>query len=213
MKNVKKPHTKRVSEQGPRPLFVPWPVTLVYLTTPIYSKLVESNSLQLLRVTNTSSSSTRIEKPTATISALVHIVRIADLNHPAYGQHGLFAAQKLPPDSFIVQYLGYVHDEFDTDESSDYDICLDRELGISVDAANIGNEARFINDYRGVRPEGPNAEFRDCWVEVEERLWEKRIGIYVLTAGKSGKRAGGIGQGQEILVSYGKGFWSERQKK
>jgi hypothetical protein len=40
---------------------------------------------------------------------------------------------------------------------------------------------------------------------------EKRVGVFVLSAGKSGKRAKGIGRGQEILVSYGKGFWTERQ--
>ena len=37
------------------------------------------------------------------------------------------------------------------------------------------------------------------------------VGVFVLSAGKSGKRAKGIGRGQEILVSYGKGFWAGRQ--
>jgi hypothetical protein len=32
-----------------------------------------------------------------------------------------------------------------------------------------------------------------------------------LSAGKTGKRAKGIARGQEILISYGKGFWTERQ--
>lgn len=73
----------------------------------------------------------------------------------------------------------------------------------------MGNEARFINDFRGIAPSA-NAEFRDVWVDVGKGYLEKRMALYVLTAGKSGKRAKGIGKGEEILVSYGKGFWAER---
>jgi hypothetical protein len=57
----------------------------------------------------------------------------------------------------------------------------------------------------------PNAEFRDIYVEAAAGKVEKRVGVFVLSAGKSGKRAKGIGRGQEILISYGKGFWMERQ--
>lgn len=35
--------------------------------------------------------------------------------------------------------------------------------------------------------------------------WERRVGIFVLSAGKAGKRKGGIKAGEEVLVSYGKG--------
>jgi len=95
------------------------------------------------------------------------------------------------------------------DETSDYDLSLDREVGISVDASHMGNEARFINDYRGIA-QAPNAEFRDIFVAVANNKVEKRVGVFVLSAGKSGKRSKGIARGQEILVSYGKGFWAER---
>jgi len=115
------------------------------------------------------------------------------------------------PDSFIICYLGYVHSQEDTDLSSDYDLSIDRELNIGIDATHMGNEARFINDYRGIGP-APNAEFRDIWIDVGQGVLEKRIGVYVLSAGKSGKRAKGITKGAEILVSYGKGFWHERQR-
>jgi hypothetical protein len=96
------------------------------------------------------------------------------------------------------------------DETSDYDLSLDRESGIGVDASKMGNEARFMNDYRGVAA-GPNAEFRDVLVDVGFGIVEKRMGIFVLSTGKSGKRAKGIERGEEILVNYGKGFWAERQ--
>jgi hypothetical protein len=143
-------------------------------------------------------------------SPLVRIVTIAETSHPACGQRGLFASQNLPSDSFIIGYLGYIHGKDDADPHSDYDLCLDRELGIGIDAAKMGNEARFINDYRGVSSSGPNAEFREMWIDAGNGQVAKRMGVYVLSAGKSGKRSKGIGKGQEILISYGKGFWSER---
>lgn len=105
--------------------------------------------------------------------------------------------------------MGYVHGPADLDEDSDYDLSLDRELGVGVDASKMGNEARFINDYRGVST-GPNAEFRLVFIDVGKGQVEKRMGVFVLSAGKSGKRAKGIEKGKEILVSYGKGFWAER---
>lgn len=201
-------------------------------------------------------------------------------------------------------------------DTSNYDLNLYRseDIELAIDAAHMGNEARFCNDYRGVpaqissqdsvqreqwnrkkkrtaktwngtdRPvEGsypsfdfdkshqaiPNAEFRDVWLEwapdvqshevaqkdtekaskeqhstafggskrkskgIESRegvqnstrasksaekmsLRQKRrnkigmrgVAIFVLPVGKSGKRKDGIRAGQEILVSYGKGFWA-----
>lgn len=182
-------------------------------------------------------------------------------------------------------------------DTSDYDLSMIRDgnLELAVDAAQIGNEARFCNDYRGVplavsvsnqqtstafdrkskrtakswneqklhqsESQGnyaqttsiPNAEFRDVWFEwstdmdsedvsdLNQRLnslqvrnnitdvhsvssedvqktklasARKRkagmrgVAIFVLPAGKSGKRKHGIPEGHEILVSYGKGFWA-----
>ncbi|CAK4032218.1 hypothetical protein B0A54_05901 [Lecanosticta acicola] len=138
--------------------------------------------------------------------------------HPAMGQRGLFAAQHLPPDTCILLYLGLVHTNSlsDTDPHSDYDLNLDRELGLSVDAATCGNESRCANDYRGIA-ERPNAEFSDCFVQVpsskraEGVRWERRVAISVLSAGKAGLRKAGIKAGEEILVSYGKGFWEGRK--
>ena len=142
----------------------------------------------------------------------VQCQKISDEIHPANGQYGLFAAHHLAPDSFILPYLGYVHTEAESDETSNYDLSLDRDVGIGVDAATMGNEARFINDYRGVPgADKANVEFRDIWIDVGRGKAGKCIGIFVLPAGKSGKRAVGIRKGEEILVSYGKGFWQARK--
>ena len=84
---------------------------------------------------------------------------------------------------------------------------LDREIGLSVDSARAGNEARCANDYRGIA-ERANAEWRDCYVQVPStkraggKRWERRVGIFVLSAGKAGKRTAGIKAGEEILVNY-----------
>lgn len=75
----------------------------------------------------------------------------------------------------------------------------------------MGNEARFVNDYRGVPGTGrPNAEFCEVW---DVRRGEKGMAVFVLPAGKKDQGKGsGIAKGQEILVSYGKGFWGKRKE-
>lgn len=174
--------------------------------------------------------------------------------------------------------------EIDSWDKSDYDLNLfrDEDIELAVDAAQMGNEARFCNDYRGVPSEIhssgnkqferstkrsakistsphesggkstsyaletaiPNAEFKDVWfewseddseVETEERVPEaiealslqdnrlvadriittgevtrpsrkrkkrpgmRGVAIFVLPAGKAGKRKHGIRKDQEVL--------------
>ena len=187
-----------------------WPVDVIFLTAPVYSKSIQPEQL---RVRGPNPPNPRM--PTLDASGgpcrKVHIQPIIDQSHPANGQSGLFAAQNLRPDTFICFYLGFIHDQTETDPTSNYDLSLDRELQIGVDATDMGNEARFINDYRGIC-EGPNVEFRDCLVDIGGHILERRIGVFVLSPGKKGgNRAKGITKGEEIVVSYGKGFWSHRK--
>ncbi|KAK0835213.1 hypothetical protein LTR02_007054 [Friedmanniomyces endolithicus] len=99
----------------------------------------------------------------------------------------------------------------DQDPHSDYDLNLDHDLGLSVDAARAGNESRCTNDYRGIA-ERPNAEFRDCYVQVPctkraaGTKWERRVAVFVLSAGKAGKRKAGVKAGEEVL-----GYWEGRK--
>jgi hypothetical protein len=186
-----------------------WVGQTIYLHAPSYSKKLSSDKTSALIVRrSTLEPHIQVYKTQGPYSN-VKITPVSDSAHPAHGQHALHANQHLPPDSFILPYLGYVHDQTDLNESSDYDLSLDRELGIGVDASKMGNEARFINDYRGVSS-APNAEFRDIYVDIEGGKVAMSVGVFVLSAGKSGKRAKGVAKGQEICVSYGKGFWSER---
>lgn len=163
-------------------------------------------------------------------SPLVEIRSITDPNHPACGQRGLFAARNLRAGSFILPYLGVYHrgnvsagrpgTNPHNKRESDYDLWLDREADVAVDADRQGNEARFVNDYRGTGKPRANAEFREVW---DPRRGERGMAVFVLPAGKrallqaaangqGSSSVGGIAQGDEILVSYGKGFWEMRQK-
>ncbi|CAE6432483.1 unnamed protein product [Rhizoctonia solani] len=127
------------------------------------------------------------------------IIKIIDNpNHPAFGQRGLFACGKIAANSFILPYAGEIHS--DDREDSDYDLSLQRldEISIGVDASRKGNEARFVNDFRGIQPK-PNATFRqgvDCRGWLEMSIWSGPLPIK---------------KGEEILVSYGKGWWKARQ--
>ncbi|GAB7341101.1 hypothetical protein MBLNU457_7414t1 [Dothideomycetes sp. NU457] len=197
-----------------------WPSDIKYITSPTYTAAV---SPELQRKFNTPTQTTASwpkisASPTPNNNVVIQ--PITNITHPARGQYGLFATQPLAPNTFILPYLGTIHtnEASDTDETSNYDLSLDRDMGLSIDATTTGNEARFINDYRGVA-EAPNAEFRDCWVQIPavsegvRGTWERRMGVFVLGAGKTvnRKRRRGIVRGEEVVVNYGKGFWKERK--
>jgi len=95
---------------------------------------------------------------------------------------------------------GEIHS--DDRSTSDYDLCLHRSpdgLSLGIDAHKSGNEARFINDYRGVSKR-PNALFRDNRLDSGEL----RMSIW--------SSSEGIRKGDEILVSYGKSWWQARSE-
>ena len=70
-------------------------------------------------------------------------------------------------------------------------------MSAGIDALLVGNEARFVNDYRGIRLK-PNAVFE----ERRTTAGELRMSVW------SGNDP--IKKGYEILVSYGKGWWQAR---
>ncbi|KAI9224023.1 hypothetical protein BC828DRAFT_344338, partial [Blastocladiella britannica] len=146
------------------------------------------------------------------ISGNVVVRFLEDPTHPAYPYRGLFAAKPLKPGTHILDYIGVVYANSSYSATSDYVLTLSRDACVDAEAA--GNEARFINDYRGIPSRangaggangrmtlGPNAEFRER-VDAHGVL---RMGVYVLA-----KPAIGIRKGEEICVSYGKGWWRER---
>lgn len=159
----------------------------------------QSSSEALLFPTTPHQNSTR--KP----SSKVKIKKIMDKGHPAFGQCGLFAAENLPADSFILDYVGQVVLDSQASQTSDYTMSFIKGLSgniqdLAIDAEKVGNEARFINDFRGIAQE-PNAKFEN----YRNTLGKVCVGVWVL------KRAGKIKKGDEITVSYGKGFWANRR--
>ncbi|WVN88265.1 uncharacterized protein L203_103466 [Cryptococcus depauperatus CBS 7841] len=194
-----------------------WPQSVIFLVKPRLAQTFPSSLLSHLAP----SLSTFAPKPTKHPSS-VQIKRIAEPSHPAYGQFGLFARQKIKENELVIPYLGVIYASFipedgnkpiaDEHAESDYDLSLLRlsaadennpfwgqHVSIGVDAAQAGNAARFVNDYRGIKTSGPNAEFRVGRGEQGEL----RMEIWSL------KR--GISKGEEILVSYGKGWWGARR--
>jgi len=192
-----------------------WPPALPYLRTPSHSSSLTPDHISSLRKRPNDTLSIPANTPKGPCP-LVKITPITTPSHPANGQSGLFAAKDLKPGTFILQYLGEIHPTtsvhpdgslpVDPHANSNYDLSLDRELGLGIDADKRGNEARFINDYRGVADK-PNAEFKEIW---DERRKERGMGVWVLPEGKSGKGKG-VRKGEEILVSYGRGFWGARK--
>ncbi|KAG9676029.1 hypothetical protein KCU99_g9059, partial [Aureobasidium melanogenum] len=193
---------------------VDWPADIEYLRRPKISPAVPAIALKILNTpTAATASFTRFSADALSFpNPDVRIVPLNDPDHPAHGQYGLAAMKHFHPGNFILPYIGRMHTNKpeDTDPNSEYDISLDRDLDLAQDAAKSGNEARFINDYRGIA-DAPNAEFRDIWVQTAEKKWERWIGIFTVTTGKSGMRKNGIRPGEEILVSYGKGFWKDKK--
>lgn len=144
-------------------------------------------------------------------------VRILGSSHVLSGQRGLFATRDMMPRSWILDYTGVV---VRGSPQSDYVLRFHEDF--AIDAARIGNEARFINDYRGTKA-CPNVEFRNYVVgdpalnnvlksgkglgnmkDEDVPSGPIKIGVFV------GKEP--IQKGDELLVSYGKAFWKARNE-
>jgi hypothetical protein len=170
-----------------------WPPSVQFITSPRYHNSVPASTRTLL--TNCAT----LPPPTHTVNIpLVRIKFVTDPGHPACGQYGLFAHKKIPLRSHIIDYIGQVHCQERPD--SDYDLSLYRSrdgVSVGIDARDMGNESRFINDYRGIQDK-PNAEF----VEYRTARGELRISIW--------SKGEAIKKGDEILVSYGKSWWRNR---
>ncbi|KAF8898409.1 SET domain protein [Infundibulicybe gibba] len=171
-----------------------WPKNLKYLHSYQYHCSMSASMMMAVQGAPLAIQPAREERRT-----MVATRPISDKSHPANGQLGLFTTKMIPPKTHIIDYLGEMH--CDDRPDSDYDLSLlrtqDGNINIGIDARVMGNEARFINDYRGVKPK-PNALF----VEARSATGERRISIW-----SSGEK---IRKGDEILVSYGKSWWQAR---
>ncbi|RDB28434.1 hypothetical protein Hypma_015223 [Hypsizygus marmoreus] len=169
-----------------------WPPHLQYIQSSVFHPSVPSEACLEIRGGSSAGSPRHQHRPA------VAILPISSSSHPANGQHGLFATRKIPPKTHILDYIGEIH--CDDRPHSDYDLSLYRfqnGINVGIDASAMGNEARFINDYRGIMDK-PNAIFSD----VRTPSGGMRMSIW--SAGLE------IKKGEEIVVSYGKGWWKAR---
>jgi hypothetical protein len=166
-----------------------WPSSVRYLKENVLDKSVIPPSLKLTPKDAKVLTSPRVQG----VCKVVAIKKIDTAGHPARGQNGLFALKDLPPRTYILDYKGLVTAR--ASETSDYVLTFEGDL--SIDAEFEGNEARHINDFRGVSKR-PNAEF-DNYLDRDGVL---HMGVFALHDR--------IPKAQEILVSYGKGFWQAR---
>jgi hypothetical protein len=113
-------------------------------------------------------------------------------------------------------------------KSSDYTLAFVEEgpLRLTLDADTMGNEGRFINDFRGVTIPTPGAPLPQRGVaqggssggacaRVAARANVRfaartdvrgatHMGVFVLPTGR------GVAKHEELLLSYGKGYWLAR---
>jgi hypothetical protein len=188
-----KNHDLRPNGRGLKPAH--WPQHLQYLNSSVYHPSVTPLALQHIQGPPIS---TKNVGSSTSLRHKIVIRAISNPSNPTNGQFGLFAAQRLPPKTHIVDYIGEIH--CDERPESDYDLSLCRLPGgfnVGIDASKMGNEARFINDYRGISSKA-NAIFLDGRTptgELTMSIWSANEGIR---------------KGEEILVSYGKSWWRSR---
>jgi hypothetical protein len=219
-----------------------WPDDVIYIDKPVYHSSVPKDVVMQLKrpqsqsqLSNSSNANTfksNTSRPMTMarpLSSSYRIQMIKSPSHPANGQRGLFATKKIEPNTLIVYYLGEVHCEDRV--TSDYDLSLlrtststitrtsneakdeDRYINIGIDASRMGNEGRFVNDYRGIASRA-NAVFKEVRMKTGmgvgmgvglEADGQLTMGIW------SGPQSQGIKKGEEIVVSYGKAWWASRR--
>jgi hypothetical protein len=207
-----------------------WPLQVSYTSRSLISRTFPPSQLRYINIRATPTSTIKSLPPLPTCNhpkETIRIKQITDPKHPASGQNGLFVVRAVKPRTKVIDYVGVIHSRtppldqttqgwIDPHEKSDYDLSLIRCMStpapaddpqthiptlidIGIDADKFGNAARMINDYRGIAAK-PNVEFRQVW---DEGTGWARMEVWALNEG--------LRKGDEVLISYGKGFWSARK--
>ena len=140
-------------------------------------------------------------------SLLVEIRSIKDYRHPCFGQHGVFLTRDVPRDAIVCVYGGQLKDANEPN-SSDYVVGLDKSfLGgrgeeLDVDAAEYGNEARFINHSGKGARRIPGTKGHNCMMVQYfcPLTGMKIIAIETMTSLKAGT---------ELTLDYGEAYWEQ----
>ena len=116
----------------------------------------------------------------------VKIKKIDDPESVIDGQYGLFANQDFSKYDVIGQYTGKM---VSLSSGGKYVAGCDK---CCIDADFIGNELRFINDYKNIADE-PNTTIRISYIDKKPRV------LFVVTKD--------IKEGEQILTKYGDSYW------
>lgn len=103
--NSKLENKKKIPRDDSITLPENWPEDVEFLTDQTYSKMALAQQLNSKLSRGSSDDASWIKIPADLIiapSPLVKICNITDEKHPAFGQKGLFAAEHLKPDQFII---------------------------------------------------------------------------------------------------------------
>lgn len=171
-----------------------WPNNLIFLKRNEIDKRLQQSVLIVPETVLKTLSLVGKDQQCLGICKLVQIKKIQDPKHPANGEFGLFSLKTIPPKTYILDYKGVITSEEYASQASDYILHFDGEY--SIDAQWKGNEARFLNDYRGIQAKQ----------DVQFQLYRDsdsivHMGVFSIKE---------IKKGQEICINYGKGFWKNR---
>ena len=174
------------------PVFVDWVAGVTYLKESFYDKRIPPAVVKQHRQTTTVVEGDGRSK-------LVRIGRLTDPLHPAFGQHGLFAARKLAAGTHVCDYRGVVTLTEDESKTSEYTLAfVETGVRLTLDAEKSGNEGRFVNDFRGTGV-GKKANVR--FASYVDARGCTCMGVYAIRD---------LAKGEECLLSYGKGYWLAR---
>ena len=121
---------------------------------------------------------------------------ISDPTHIVCGERGVFTEKEFKVGDIIGQYTGKIvtSEEFGKYIAS---LCTDDDL-LGIDAENMGNEMRYINDHRNIKPK-PNCKLSHTSVDGKPVIL-----VVVINH---------INENDELLLDYGNGYWESFAQK
>lgn len=200
-----------------------WPDGVNYVSACVFDRRVPKAAFGA--VTGAPAAPKRKCPPVASAGDVVKIKLITDKAHPACGQRGLIAARVIPKRSHIVDYVGFVTTDEFCSKTSEYTLRLTDNLsgrlvcGVGfpktvdppfsqptsvVDAEKFGNEARFVNDFRGTGAARPNVEFR-----LVDDGGTRHMAIYALAADIRASGLSGVGACRRSFTNPTLAFFSQ----
>lgn len=116
----------------------------------------------------------------------VKIEKINDPTSVVFNQYGLFATEDFQKFDILGQYTGNI---VNSSNGGIYVASLDK---CNIDAQKIGNELRFINDFRNIS-NSENVVIRTSYIDKKPRV------IFIVTKD--------IKKGDQLLTDYGDDYW------